>query len=100
MSDEKRPTAEQVEAARHWLRTNAPGAYADFGAEWGEAMAIVMVLYAREAVAAERERLHSAINEECSCGGMGPRDPGVCAACRVWHRIRARGSSGAKGGGA
>ena len=26
-----------------------------------------------------------AANRYCSCGGKGPRDPGVCVACSVCH---------------
>ncbi len=31
--------------------------------------------------------LRRAVNACCTCGGMGPADPGVCPACRVWHRL-------------
>ena len=34
-----------------------------------------------------RNRLWNAVNAECSCGGEGPNDPGVCDACLVWHRF-------------
>ena len=27
--------------------------------------------------------------DECSCGGKGPNDPGACTACRIWHRLTA-----------
>ena len=34
------------------------------------------------------ERMVSmAVNEECSCGGRGPDDPGVCPACMVYHHL-------------
>jgi len=43
------------------------------------------------AVAKERERvaraLSTAANEACSCGGMGPHDPGACPACLFYHRV-------------
>ena len=29
--------------------------------------------------------LMCAADEYCSCGGMGPTDPGVCVACLVYH---------------
>jgi hypothetical protein len=32
--------------------------------------------------------LRDAVNNSCTCGGMGPNDPGVCGACLVWHRLR------------
>ena len=28
-----------------------------------------------------------AASEECSCGGRGPFDPGVCQACMVYHHL-------------
>jgi hypothetical protein len=31
--------------------------------------------------------LRDAVNASCTCGGKGPRDPGVCPACMVWHRL-------------
>lgn len=32
-----------------------------------------------------RERVVTATQEFCRCGGMGPDDPGVCDACRIYH---------------
>jgi hypothetical protein len=33
--------------------------------------------------------LSVAANEQCSCGGAGPDDPGACPACLYYHRVRA-----------
>lgn len=38
---------------------------------------------------AARRNLEAVTNAECTCGGMGPNDYGVCGACRVWHRFKA-----------
>ena len=40
---------------------------------------------AQEKLAGLENRLREAVNEECSCGGKGPSDEGVCTACRIWH---------------
>jgi hypothetical protein len=32
--------------------------------------------------------LSQAANEQCTCGGMGPDDPGACPACLYYHRVR------------
>ena len=34
-----------------------------------------------------QDALRRAVNACCTCGGMGPDDPGVCPACRVWHLL-------------
>ena len=31
--------------------------------------------------------LRQAVNARCECGGRGPDDPGVCAACQIWHDV-------------
>ena len=36
------------------------------------------------------ERLREAVNEHCSCGGMGPGDRQACGACLVWHSAGGR----------
>jgi hypothetical protein len=28
-----------------------------------------------------------AATDLCACGGMGPDDPGVCVACKMWHAV-------------
>ena len=33
-------------------------------------------------------RIEEATMEACSCGGMGPLDPGVCPACVIYHRLK------------
>ena len=38
----------------------------------------------------DNERLRAAVNEHCSCGGMGPGDRQACGACRVWHSAGGR----------
>jgi hypothetical protein len=32
-------------------------------------------------------QLQLAMESQCTCGGMGPEDPGVCSACMVWHDL-------------
>jgi len=34
-----------------------------------------------------KRKVSMACNEECSCGGKGPNDPGVCQACMVYHHL-------------
>lgn len=34
-----------------------------------------------------RWALMIAVNNQCTCGGRGPKDKGVCPACMVWHQL-------------
>lgn len=34
-------------------------------------------------------RVVEATEANCTCGGMGPNDPGVCPACVIYHRLKA-----------
>lgn len=34
-------------------------------------------------------RVVEATNDECTCGGLGPEDPGICVACGIYHRLKA-----------
>ena len=34
------------------------------------------------------EKLGSAVNNHCTCGGRGPEDTGACPACLVWHELK------------
>ena len=46
-----------------------------------------------EILAVKREQvrvmraLSETTNEQCSCGGSGPRDPRACPACLFYHRV-------------
>ena len=33
-----------------------------------------------------KDSIREAVNESCTCGGLGPSD-GACAACMVWHLL-------------
>ena len=60
--------------------------------------ALPALIASHRAVLRDRERVESsrkarlaairdAVDETCSCGGLGPDDDGVCDACKVWHRF-------------
>lgn len=35
------------------------------------------------------EEIRNAVNNACTCGGLGPNDPDACPACMVWHELKA-----------
>ncbi len=89
----ERDLATQYREMAGRLRDHSCGECGEAPAKSGDEIFSEIVAQARSKTAGgldcqENECLRAkldAVNEHCTCGGKGPQDEGVCAACQDWH---------------